>query len=143
MKTLSLPQLPAMKCDEGCGDCCGIVMCSSAEAKTIVNVINARGIKPVRQGSKCPLYIDGKCSVYEVRPTVCKLFGHVEKMPCSRGYNTNVSDEIAHEYHKVMARGGTGSRRLLHMLVYTEDEFFEILKNTVGEPERTLEGQKL
>lgn len=28
------------------------------------------------QGKKCPLHINGKCSVYEVRPTKCRIFGY-------------------------------------------------------------------
>jgi Fe-S-cluster containining protein len=27
-------------------------------------------------GQKCPLHIDGKCSVYSVRPTKCRVFGY-------------------------------------------------------------------
>jgi hypothetical protein len=33
----------------------------------------------------CPALKDGRCSVYDVRPTLCRLWGVVEDMPCPWG----------------------------------------------------------
>jgi len=79
-----------MRCDDGCGDCCGPAPATEAEFKRVVAYITEHKIVPKDQGITCPLYLDGKCSVYNVRPLACRAFGHVEGMDCSRGYNTNV-----------------------------------------------------
>jgi Fe-S-cluster containining protein len=33
----------------------------------------------------CPALVDGRCSVYEDRPLICRLWGAVESMPCVHG----------------------------------------------------------
>jgi hypothetical protein len=33
----------------------------------------------------CPALQDGQCSVYSVRPMICRLWGAVEAMPCPHG----------------------------------------------------------
>lgn len=33
----------------------------------------------------CPMLIDGKCSVYDSRPTICRLWGATERMRCRWG----------------------------------------------------------
>ena len=89
-----LPVLPSMQCDDGCGACCGIVPASRAEYDAITQFAKRKGLMPVAQSHTCPWYQGGKCSVYEVRPTMCKVFGHVPEMSCIKGYNRNVSAKI-------------------------------------------------
>jgi Fe-S-cluster containining protein len=86
-------EFPPMRCDVGCGDCCGPAPATQAEFDRVVDYIRRHKIVPKDQGITCPLYLDGKCSVYEVRPLACRAFGHVEGMDCSRGYNTNLPVE--------------------------------------------------
>lgn len=88
-KKKKLPIITSMKCDDHCGDCCGIVPCSESEFKRIQAYIAEHKIVPVEQGVTCPLYIRGKCSVYEVRPMICQIFGHTPKLKCSHGYNVD------------------------------------------------------
>ena len=33
----------------------------------------------------CPALVDGRCRVYEDRPTICRLWGATESMPCPHG----------------------------------------------------------
>lgn len=33
----------------------------------------------------CPALVDGSCAVYEDRPTICRLWGATESMPCPHG----------------------------------------------------------
>lgn len=89
------PEFPPMRCDVGCGDCCGPAPASAAEFAQVVAYVREHKIVPKDQGLTCPLYLDGKCSVYAVRPLICRAFGHVEGLACSRGYNTNVANESA------------------------------------------------
>jgi len=90
----SLNVLPPMQCDDGCGDCCGFVPVTQKQLDRVVRFAKENGITPVEQGERCPLYQGGRCSVYPVRPPICVAFGHSERLPCSRGYNTNVDERI-------------------------------------------------
>jgi uncharacterized protein len=112
MKKLKV--LPPMKCDVGCGDCCGIVPVTVTEFNAIERYIKEKGIIPVATtDGTCPLYQEGTCSVYPVRPLICKAFGHIEEMPCPRGYNVNVPKR---EVGRMIAANGKASR-LLHELI--------------------------
>ena len=85
--------LPVMQCDEGCGDCCGPVLCHDWEYQRVEAHIKKHNITPINQGLTCPLYQGGKCTVYESRPYVCRTYGHFASvnMTCPKGYNVNVS----------------------------------------------------
>jgi Fe-S-cluster containining protein len=38
---------------------------------------------PVKAGTdECAYLRDGRCSVYDLRPKVCQLYGEVPQMPC-------------------------------------------------------------
>lgn len=67
-----------------CGECCGPVACTRAEWEAIAAYIRANGVLPVaRDGLACMLQGGDKfCMVYPVRPTLCRMHGHVAKMPC-------------------------------------------------------------
>jgi len=113
MKKLKV--LPSMQCDEGCGDCCGIVPVTETEYRRIERYVKEHGIQPVEHAEayQCPVYIDGKCAVYPVRPLICQVFGHAEDLPCSRGYNANVPQQEVDR----MIRNNGKSTRLLHELI--------------------------
>jgi len=81
-----------MQCDDGCGDCCGIVPANDKEFDRILDFIEEKNIVPLKQGVTCPFYQSGKCAIYPVRPIMCQVFGHSTKLECSRGYNVNIPD---------------------------------------------------
>ena len=119
-----LKVLPPMRCDEGCGDCCGIVPVTETEYQRIARYVQAHGIEPIaHEGNfqQCPVYIDGTCAVYPVRPLICQVFGHGEDLSCSRGYNVNVP---ARDIDRMIRGNGTVSR-LLHELIPGLREEFE------------------
>lgn len=87
---MNYPTLPVMQCDAGCGKCCGPVPVRRMEFQVIEEFIAARGIEPVAQGLTCPLYLGGTCAVYEVRPMLCRVYGHLAGMNCPHGYNVNI-----------------------------------------------------
>lgn len=83
--------LPSMRCDTGCGECCGPVLCRPEEYDAVLAHAAARGIEPERQGTTCPWYQHGECQVYDARPFICQLFGHSKRLVCCKEYNTNIS----------------------------------------------------
>lgn len=91
---VSLPVIPPMRCDDGCGACCGPVICSEKDYAAVKREAARNGVKPIMQGVMCPYYQGGKCAVYNARPLVCRLFGHSDKLVCKHGYNVNVSERV-------------------------------------------------
>lgn len=77
-------QIPPMMCKEGCSDCCGPVPFTDEEWEKVKD-------RPKRKedGSlKCQFLIDNKCSIYEDRPYLCRIFGTtkgVQKLECPHG----------------------------------------------------------
>jgi hypothetical protein len=104
--------LPPMRCDDNCGACCGPVPASHEEYAAVVALARQKGIKPQAHGLSCPFYQGGKCTVYEARPTMCRVFGHVPEMPCIHGYNINVDSAIVGDMIK--KSGARGNAVMLH-----------------------------
>lgn len=126
-------KLPVMQCDSGCGRCCGPALCTKFEFHKIKEFIRDNDITPKRQGITCPLYIDGTCSVYAVRPMICKLFGHSEKLVCCNGHNVNIHrDDERKMMRKYTETQGTPDV-FIHSLVYDDETFLGILKAESGE----------
>ena len=84
--------LPAFDCAR-CGECCGPVPCTVEEWEAIAAFCWVNGVEPIAywaQGrpADCPFlrFQDAGCScaVYEVRPRICRLMGHVPRLACPR-----------------------------------------------------------
>ena len=76
-----------------CGECCGPVLVSVEEWETIAAFCWVEGIEPVDYWAyqavpDCPFLRHGddgcSCAIYEVRPRVCRLMGHVPRLNCPR-----------------------------------------------------------
>ncbi len=92
-------QIPKVACKRLCQMACGFIPVRQAELKKIrkkaqiavdEHIINdslAGGrIMFNADTERCPcLGSDGNCTVYEVRPFICRLFGAVEGMLCPEG----------------------------------------------------------
>ena len=87
---MKYPQLPVMQCDPGCDQCCGPALCTESEYQTIVAYVAEHSITPIEQGVMCPMFQGGRCAIYPVRPMICRVFGHLERLHCPRGYNRNI-----------------------------------------------------
>lgn len=104
--------LPTFKCKQGCFDCCGPVKLSRLEYLRCIKA-SGRTAKDVKQQMQnnlkqgiytCPLLNaeTKKCTVYEVRPAICRLFGVVKgELICPHGYAPEstalISDEQSRE----------------------------------------------
>lgn len=92
-----LSTIPTFQCKEGCYDCCGPVELSRLEYLRCIEA-SGRTAEDVRQQMQsnikegtylCPLLDTEtkKCSVYAVRPAICRLFGVVKnQLLCPHGY---------------------------------------------------------
>jgi uncharacterized protein len=138
MKKIKLAMLPPMACEPSCGECCGIVPVTETEFQRIARYVKEKGIVPVDQGPTCPLFQNGGCAVYAVRPLICHVFGHVERMPCPRGHNVNIEKR---QVDRLIAGNGEPTR-LLHELVPHYNPAAAVAwaaeKTATGEPGRTL-----
>jgi Fe-S-cluster containining protein len=91
-----LKVIPSMRCDAGCGECCGVVPATEVEFRRIRQFVDEHGVAPAPSlDGTCPFYQSGACAIYAVRPLICHLFGHSADplMTCPRGYNVNVAEE--------------------------------------------------
>ncbi|MBI5439473.1 MAG: YkgJ family cysteine cluster protein [Nitrosomonadales bacterium] len=97
-----LSALPTFQCKEGCFDCCGPVVISRLEYLRCIQA-SGRTAKDIgrqmqdnlKQGVlTCPLLDDKtkRCSVYAVRPAICRLFGVVRgELVCPHGFGPDSS----------------------------------------------------
>src|SRR4051812_33693448 len=82
-------QVPAIGCKGLCTDACGPV---SGGAREQVRMRRAgvtlppahEGLRLVLAdpGYRCPALVDGRCSTYEARPMICRVWGASEDLPC-------------------------------------------------------------
>ena len=88
--------LPTIECKKKCHEACGPIPIGDIEAKNIHALYSIRprvsdgrlsnGFRAMTTSEgNCPLLKDGKCSVYDARPIICRLYGVVEKMQCEHG----------------------------------------------------------
>ena len=105
--------LPTIECQRKCQASCGPIAMSGYEFERMrartpfmklegneLNIAPARGRAVLMEtfDKKCPLLNSaGSCSVYTIRPLICRLFGLVEKMKCPFGCEPSrwVTDEEA------------------------------------------------
>ena len=67
-------KIPSSKCKDGCFRCCiNTVQFTKSEE---------RAMGGYRYAGQCPHLKNGKCSVYENRPLVCRLFGASILLQC-------------------------------------------------------------
>jgi len=83
-----LPTMPS--CKKNCDSCCQY---SPRAAK--IEIARLKRILPTKnipyyeyKTMPCPYYKNGECSIYEVRPLVCRLYGVTDSpnLTCVKGY---------------------------------------------------------
>lgn len=92
-------EVPNVHCQGKCWRACGPLWMTRLEAKRLVRA-SGRPLKIVGPDLLCPfLTTDGRCSGYDARPLICRIFGAVEKMRCPEGCVPDrwLSDEEAGE----------------------------------------------
>lgn len=104
-------KLPKLHCKGLCEKSCSFIKVGELERKRITQV---KGSDPFISNEKfietlintppdewkCSLLVNGKCSIYPIRPLICRLFGMVKKMACPFGCVPErwLTDEEAKKY---------------------------------------------
>lgn len=77
--------LPQLHCQQKCQECCGPIRMARLEWERIQTYLHN---PPTRMDSLiCPLLDQtiGQCTVYAIRPLICRLWGMVRAMQCPHG----------------------------------------------------------
>ena len=110
-----LRRLPTFQCKEGCTDCCGPVELSRLEYMRCIRA-SGRTAEEIRQQMQdnlkqgiyiCPLLNaeTRRCTVYDVRPAICRLFGAVKgELLCPHGYAPESSALLSNEQAREVLR---------------------------------------
>lgn len=78
-------QIPEVECKGLCTAFCGAIFMTELEHDRIVER-TGRPLGKVDARLTCPLLsIEGRCTVYDIRPFICRLWGAEEKLRCPHG----------------------------------------------------------
>lgn len=104
-----IPDIPA--CDGRCVDACGPIAMTTGEWDRIQRL---KGFTPkLRDPMVCPMLSPtGRCTVYTVRPYICRLWGTVAEMKCPHGCQPErwiTRDEAQDIFDRIMAVAGPGT----------------------------------
>lgn len=94
----ALLNIPAHKTCTNCGECCGAIPANDAEIQAIRNYLDKHPdirALAVRQSGRvldCPFRDKEKrrCSIYPVRPMICRLCGVSQGMQCKYGNSMEI-----------------------------------------------------
>lgn len=106
-------RIPRLDCQRKCQECCGPIMCYSAEWKRMESA-SLVPLKVLQANLTCPALINGGCVVYAVRPLICRLWGVVHAMACPHGceperwLSDNEANALMCEVKKLSGGGITG-----------------------------------
>jgi Fe-S-cluster containining protein len=92
-------KLPTIKCKGDCASSCSYIPVGKLEIERITKwlgfnpfpPLDEKMINDVMDGQmdlisyQCPLLKEGKCTIYKIRPLICRLFGLTKKMRCPFG----------------------------------------------------------
>jgi hypothetical protein len=77
-------KIPPVNCKGECANSCGPIGCSSLE-RSLVEDRAGKTLETEGKGMDCTMLRFGRCSVYSIRPVICRLWGAVPSMPCPHG----------------------------------------------------------
>lgn len=108
-----LAQVPSFECRQGCADCCGPIEMSRLEYYRVVKAsgrnageIRGQMERNLKRGNyRCPMLHPktNRCTVYQVRPAICRLFGVVkDKMLCPHGCGADVAERLSDEQVRII-----------------------------------------
>lgn len=97
-----MARIPSFSCKPGCSRCCGLVPFTTQEKAAATEKHPLIAWTKFGDGAwvptkalddfTCPFLRDHQCSIYSVRPTICRLFGAVDhpNLDCPEGCGPEV-----------------------------------------------------
>jgi len=111
-------KIPSFDCKH-CNECCGPVIWFEPEDLLIKEYMSENNVKRIvwtkeefeKNNMKCPYLKNSRCSIYPVRPLVCRLQGVVSDLICKQKINQiNISNDelknILEEFKKLILETG-------------------------------------
>jgi hypothetical protein len=145
--------LPKLDCQGYCFDSCGPIETSIRERARIIE----RARKPLTcnkgaDGLCSMLTDDHRCSIYDIRPMICRLWGLIERMPCPYGCRPEgglLDDreglKLILEADRIGGKPGAEERLLRlgrEMLdAMSEEEMTQLALATIGRGRATVAGR--
>jgi Fe-S-cluster containining protein len=124
--------MPEVTGCQACGKCCNEgVTIVKAEISIIEGFCRRLGISigMSPDGRTCPaLGEDGRCRIYEVRPTGCRLYGQVQHLECGRTTPPKWEPGVARAIHAYV--NYAQSCNYAFVLGYTQDQFDQCKLNS-------------
>lgn len=74
-------ELPTIDCQGLCSESCGPIPAGDFEQRRL----ERESGKALSCPDSCSMLVDRRCSVYDVRPMICRLWGVTEDLPCPIG----------------------------------------------------------
>jgi uncharacterized protein len=83
-------QVPEVHCKGLCADYCGPIDASVVERRLLrERGVRLRALPLIEVGTgrarPCPALVDGRCTVYDIRPLICRIWGAVRRLQCEHG----------------------------------------------------------
>lgn len=104
-------EIPDTGCKGLCVEACGPIGMTPLERQRIADRGTALPLLGKPTDGACTALSEGRCAVYECRPTICRLWGAVESLPCPHGCVPDGGRLPDREGHRIIARAGVISRR--------------------------------
>jgi hypothetical protein len=110
-------RIPNVDCKGLCQESCGPIAMSRDEDRrlrdlgvTISSMLDAVAAIDRGEDYWCPALQQGQCTVYDARPTICRLWGATTSMPCPHGCTPPdaLSQPQSFELLALAARAGGG-----------------------------------
>lgn len=100
-------RVPRIACKGLCAESCGPVIVVEKEHTAMQRAAGGK-VLSVDGEATCGYLVDGRCSVYDARPLICRLWGVVPEMPCPWGCEAEriLSPVEAHVLMKTLQRIG-------------------------------------
>jgi len=98
--------IPDFKCKH-CHSCCGPIIWFEPENYLIKDYIKKHKISLKKIEDKCPFLGHTGCTIYTVRPIVCRLQGLTKELPCKHNKKIHLKNrdlnKIKNEFNKILA----------------------------------------
>ena len=106
-------RIPEFECKQKCQEACGPVFWSEAEQIVIVDWLQQRDrgemLATDVRSLTCPYLKEGLCSIHEVRPVLCQMYGATkdERMHCPFGCRPKkpIKEKVVRRIFKRLLKG--------------------------------------